>query len=240
MQTEFYFTIDGVQVRGKSDQTILLAAQSAGLYIPNLCAMPGISPWGSCRVCTVMVNGRPQSACTMPVSEGMVVESDTAELKDLRKSLVEMLLAEGNHFCMFCEKSGSCELQAMGYRLGVLSSRHTYMFNKLPVDASHPNVLLDFNRCILCARCVRASKELDGKHEFQFVNRGYKRRIGLNSAKNAAGTQIEATDKAVQACPVGCILTKRVGFKVPIGQRVYDKPTTATNEKTSPCGASER
>jgi [NiFe] hydrogenase diaphorase moiety small subunit len=151
-----------------------------------------------------------------------VVENDTADLKDLRASLVEMLFVEGNHFCMFCEKSGNCELQAMGYRLGILSPRHPYMFPERRVDASHPDVMLDFNRCILCARCIRASRELDGKNVFQFIHRGAHKRIGVAAANGAAGTNLAVTDKAAEACPVGCIVKKRVGFAVPVGQRLYD------------------
>jgi [NiFe] hydrogenase diaphorase moiety small subunit len=231
MNGEVNFTIDGVDVQGEQGQTILQAAALAGIYIPHLCAMKGLSPWGSCRVCTVMVNGRPQAACTMPISEGIVVESETAELKDLRASLVEMLFVEGNHFCMFCEKSGNCELQAMGYRLGILSPRHPYMFPTRRLDASHPDVMLDFNRCIQCARCIRASQELDGKHVFQFIGRGAHKRIGLNASGGAAGTNLNAVDKAVEVCPVGCIVKKRVGFVVPIGQRRYDsKPIGAEIE----------
>jgi len=220
--TAITFTIDGKEIQGEQGQTILQAAARAGIYVPHLCAMKGLSPWGSCRVCTVLVNGRPQAACTMPISEGMVVENDTEELKDLRSSLVEMLLVEGNHFCMFCEKSGNCELQAMGYRLGILAPRHPYLFPARPVDASHPDVMLDHNRCILCARCIRASKELDGKQVFGFVRRGHHKHIGVDAATGAGGTKLSATDKAAEACPVGCIVKKRVGFAVPVGQRLYD------------------
>jgi [NiFe] hydrogenase diaphorase moiety small subunit len=216
-------TIDGKEVKAEQGQTILQAAALASIYIPHLCAMKGLSPWGSCRVCTVLVNGRPQAACTMPVADGMIVENDTADLKDLRSNLVEMLFVEGNHYCMFCEKSGNCELQAMAYRLGILSPRHPYMFPTREVDASHPDVMLDHNRCILCARCVRASKELDGKNVFQFVGRGAHKRIGVDAAGGAGGTNLSAIDKAAEACPVGCIIKKRVGFAVPVGRRLYDQ-----------------
>jgi [NiFe] hydrogenase diaphorase moiety small subunit len=222
------FTIDGKEVQAKPGQTILQAAALAGIYIPHLCAMKGLTPWGSCRVCTVLVNGRPQAACTMPATDGMIVENDTDELKDLRSNLVEMLFVEGNHYCMFCEKSGNCELQALAYRLGVLVPRHPYMFPSRKVDASHPDVMLDFNRCVLCARCIRASKELDGKNVFQFVHRGAHKRIGVDAAGGAGATHLTGADKAVEACPVGCIVKKRVGFAVPIGQRLYDKQPIGT------------
>ncbi len=223
MAEKVTFTIDGKDVQGEQGQTILQAASLSGIYIPHLCAMKGLTPWGSCRVCTVLVNGRPQAACTMPIAEGMVVENETVELKDLRSSLVEMLFVEGNHYCMFCEKSGNCELQATAYRMGILTPRHPYMFPSREVDASHPDVMLDYNRCILCARCIRASQEQDGKHVFQFIGRGAHKRLGVNAATGAGGTNLSVTDKAAESCPVGCIVKKRVGFAVPVGQRMYDQ-----------------
>jgi [NiFe] hydrogenase diaphorase moiety small subunit len=222
MSAKVAFTIDGKDVQGEPGQTILQAAALSGIYIPHLCARKGLSPWGSCRVCTVLVNGRPQAACTMPIADGMVVENETADLKDLRSSLVEMLFVEGNHYCMFCERSGNCELQATAYRMGILSPRHPYMFPSRKLDASHPDVMMDFNRCILCARCIRASQEQDGKHVFQFIHRGAHKRIGVNAAAGAGGTNLAVGDKAAESCPVGCIVKKRIGFAVPVGQRLYD------------------
>ena len=222
MSDKITFTIDGVEVTAQKGQTIMQAADEAGIYIPRLCTMKDLAPGGSCRVCTVHINGRPQAACTHPVGEGMVVENDTAELKEIRKALVEMLFVEGNHFCMFCEKSGNCELQAMAYRFGIASPRYPYMFPKRDVDATHPDVFIDRNRCILCGRCVRASRDLDGKNVFQFVNRGHETEIAVNAEANLKDTELSVVDKAVEVCPVGAILKKRVGFAVPVGERLYD------------------
>jgi [NiFe] hydrogenase diaphorase moiety small subunit len=169
-----------------------------------------------------MVNGRPAAACTTPVADGMVVENDTEPLREFRKMTIEMLLVEGNHFCMFCEKSGHCELQAMGYRFAVTAPRFPYLWPERTTDASHPDILIDHNRCILCGRCVRTSRDLDGKHVFDFVERGSKKQIGVNSAARLAGTDADMTDQAIDACPVGALLRKRVGFETPIGQRLYD------------------
>jgi [NiFe] hydrogenase diaphorase moiety small subunit len=169
-----------------------------------------------------MVNGRPQAACTFPAAEGMVVENETEELFNIRRAIVEMLFVEGNHFCMFCEKSGNCELQAMAYRLGITTPRYPYLFPQRTVDASHPDVLIDHNRCILCGRCVRASRDLDGKNVFQFVKRGHETRIAVNAEARLADTNLSVVDKAVDSCPVGAILKKRVGFEMPVGERRYD------------------
>ncbi len=222
MSDTLTFFLDGAEVEAKPGQTILQAADEAGVYIPRLCHRPELHPAGHCRVCTVTVNGRPQAACSFPVSAGLVVESETEEIIAWRKRLVEMLFVEGNHYCMFCEKSGNCELQAMAYRLGILAPRYPYLFPVRDVDASHPDILLDRNRCILCSRCERASKQLDGKNVFQFVGRGHATRIQVNADAKLQGTDLAVVDKAAEICPVGCILKKRVGFAVPVGKRLYD------------------
>ena len=216
------FTIDEKTVTAEPGQTILEAAEAAGIYIPRLCHRPELHVHGSCRMCTVRVNGRPQAACTQPVSPGMVVEAETEELNNVRKALVEMLFVEGNHICPFCEKSGNCELQALGYRLGVAAPRYPFLFPDREVDASHPMILVDHNRCVLCGRCVRASRDLDGKSVFEFLGRGINKKVGVNSSAHLGGTNIDVADKAVELCPVGAILKKRVGYRVPVGQRSYD------------------
>jgi [NiFe] hydrogenase diaphorase moiety small subunit len=222
MGDKISFAIDGVTVEGAPGQTILEAADQAGIYIPRLCKMKGMMPFGSCRVCTVLVNGRPQSACTQPIASNMIVENNIDKLTSFRRSIIEMLFVEGNHFCMFCEKSGNCELQAMAYRLGITAPRYPYMFPKREVDASHPDVMLDRNRCILCGRCVLTSKTVDGKNVFQFIGRGANKRLAVNAEVKLADTDLKVADKAAEVCPVGCIIKKRVGYAVPIGERKYD------------------
>ena len=231
-------TIDGREIEAKPGQKVIEAADEAGIYVPRLCHKPGLEPHGSCRVCTVMVNGRPASACTQPVSDGMVVENETEELKNFRKSIVEMLFVEGNHFCMFCEKSGNCELQAMGYRLGLTAPEYPYLWPKREVDASHPDILIDHNRCILCARCVRASRDLDRKQVFGFVNRGREKRLAVNAEARLKDTNADVTDEALDVCPVGALLRKRVGYVVPVGQRKYDQEPIGTDiENPTPAEA---
>ncbi len=234
MSENMTFTIDGVEVEGQPGQTIMEAADAAGMYIPRLCAHKDLVPHGSCRVCTVKVNGRPQAACTQPCTEGMIVESETEEVKAVRKSLIEMLFVEGNHFCMFCEKSGNCELQALAYRFGVTAPKYPYLFpDDRHVDASHPDIFVDHNRCVLCGRCVRASRDVDGKSVFEFVGRGAGKRVAVNSRARLKDTDADVTDKALDVCPVGALLRKHVGYAVPVGDRLYDeKPIGSDIEAT--------
>ena len=218
------FVLDGKDIPFTPGQTVLQAALASGTYIPHLCSHPEFKPHGSCRVCTVKVSGHTAASCTLPASEELVVESETAEIQELRRGLVQLLFVEGNHFCPSCEKSGGCTLQAVGYFLEVLSPHFAQLFPDRPVDASHPDLLLDFNRCILCELCVRASSEIDNKHVFALSGRGIDKHLIVSSESGRLkDTSIAATDTAVDVCPVGVILKKRRGFAVPIGQRKYDK-----------------
>jgi [NiFe] hydrogenase diaphorase moiety small subunit len=228
------FTIDGVEIKARIGQTILGAALENGIYIPHLCYHPCVPPHASCRVCTVKANGRYVAACTTPAEKGMEVINDTdPELKDFRKSVIEMLFVEGNHYCMFCERSGNCELQAVAYRLGILAPRYPYIFPDRSVDSSHPDILLDRNRCIQCGRCVQTSRDLDGKHVFELIGRGLRTSLGIDAPNKLADTDLAHTDRAVTVCPVGAINVKGTAFRVPIGQRLYDRePIGSEIEKT--------
>jgi len=224
------FILDGETITAEPGQTILKAAEAAGTYIPRLCAYKDLIPHGSCRVCSVRVNGRIQASCVQTVSEGSVVESETPEIAEYRRNIIDLLFVEGNHFCMFCEKSGHCELQGLAYRFGITAPKYQYLYPKRDIDLSHPEVYLDHNRCILCGRCVRVSQELDHKNVFQFVGRGFRKRLQVNGDA-LAGTDLRVTDAVVAACPVGALMKKRVGYAVPVGQRPFDhKPIGAEVE----------
>jgi len=230
------FQLDGAAIGFEPGQTIMQAALAAGHYIPHLCYHPEFKPHGSCKLCTVKVNGRTLASCTMPAEAGLEVESNTDELNALRRTLVQMLFAEGNHFCPSCEKSGNCVLQALGYDLEVHSTGFRHQYPDRPVDASHPEVLLDFNRCILCELCVHASAEVDGKDVFALAGRGIEKHLIVNAESGQlADTRFSVNDKAMAVCPVGVILRKEVGFSQPIGMRRYDaRPISAQALEDAP------
>jgi len=235
MSSTVKIKIDGREIEARTGQTIMEVADAAGIYIPRLCSHPDLKPIGSCRICTVLVDGRPQASCVKPIMDGMVIESDTPALLQHRKNIIDMMFVEGNHFCMFCEKSGNCELQALAYRFGITAPQYPFQFPEKDVDATHPDIMLDHNRCVMCARCVRASQELDGKNVFQSIGRGFSRKIGVNGERFLSDTDMDASDRAADICPVGCIIRKRVGFEKPIGQRLYDKtPIGAEVEEVKP------
>ncbi len=216
------FTIDGVKCMAREGTSIIDAARQNDIYIPSLCNLEGVPPKGACRTCSVKVNGKLMTACTTKISPGMDIENNTTELNDLRKSIIEMLFVEGNHLCPSCEKSGDCELQALGYRYTMTVPRYPYFFPKRNIDASHPRIVKDHNRCILCKRCVRAVKDEKGRSIFAFMDRGFETRIYLDPDLAGQLTE-ELARKAADVCPVGAILLRGEGFKIPIGQRKYDK-----------------
>jgi [NiFe] hydrogenase diaphorase moiety small subunit len=216
------FTIDGKECMAQKDQYIVDAARENDVYIPTLCNIPGIKPQGSCRICTVKVRGRLMTSCTTPVQDGMEIESNTKEIESMRKMIVEMMFVSGNHFCPACEKSGSCELQALAYRYQMMVPRFPYSFPLKEVDGSSPLIIKDQNRCILCKRCIRGLKDNLGRSFFTFKNRGNKLTVVLDEEMGSEMTEAIA-EEAMACCPVGAILKKEKGFEVPIGNRKYDK-----------------
>ena len=222
MSEKIKFTIDGKECLAEPGQNVLDAARDNGVFIPYLCHVRGIKQAGSCRVCNVKIAGRTMTACTTPVASGMEVENDTAELRDLRMTIIEALFVEGNHFCPSCEKSGNCELQALAYRYQMMVPRFPYQFPQKEIDASNPKILIDRNRCILCKRCVRSFKDDNGRSLFAFKSRGHKLQISID--KECA---LEITDEKAQEimdiCPVGALIKKEKGFDQPIGSRKFDK-----------------
>lgn len=216
------FTIDGVKCMAEKDSYLVDAARENNIYIPTLCNLEGIPPKGACRICTVKVNGKLMTSCSTKISDGMEIENNTPALNDLRKSIVEMLFVEGNHLCPACEKSGDCELQALAYRYSMAVPRYPFQFPKRNIDSTHPKIIKDHNRCILCKRCIRAIKDKDGKSIFAFLNRGHNTKIYVDPdlAENLTD---ELADKAVEVCPVGAIMRRDEGFSKPIGQRKYDR-----------------
>lgn len=219
--SEIKFKIDGKEITASAGQTIIDAAAENGIYIPNLCHIKGEHPAGSCRICTVKVNGRNMASCTTPVTRGMEVENNTPELKDLRLALIELLFVEGNHFCPSCEKGGDCELQALGYKYHMMVPRFPYAFPPKQIDATSPKLFLERNRCIMCKRCIRTIK-VEGKNVFAFRKRGAALEINIDHDLSAKMNDAEAK-AAMDVCPVGAILKKEIGFERAIGTRKYDK-----------------
>jgi [NiFe] hydrogenase diaphorase moiety small subunit len=224
------FKIDGKECMAEAGKYIVDAAADNGIYIPTLCNMKGVKPKGACRICSVRINGRLMTSCTTPVTDGMEIESNSTDIQDLRKSIIELLFVSGNHFCPACEKSGNCELQALAYRYQMMVPRYPYEFPTKPVDASSPRIIKDQNRCIFCKRCIKTIKDENGRSYFVFRNRGHKLEVVLDEEM---GKTIDSATAhlAMENCPVGSILVKEKGFDTPIGKRKFDKEPIGSDIK---------
>jgi bidirectional [NiFe] hydrogenase diaphorase subunit len=202
------FTIDGRLVSAREGETILQVAREAGVRIPTLCQQDGLSLPGACRLCLVEVAGgnRLMASCVTAPAEGMEVHTDTPRLREYRKLIVELLLAERNHVCSVCVADGHCELQELAARLGVDHVRLEYLYPRLPVDVSHERFGIDHNRCIMCTRCVRVCDEVEGAHTWDVAGRGVAARIiaDLNTPWGESQT-CTSCGKCVQICPTGAL-----------------------------------
>ena len=217
------FKLDGIDIPFEDGETVMDAALRAGEYIPHLCHNPDFPPHGSCRVCVVDVNGRHVCSCTLPAAENMDVDNSSDAIMDKRRTLLQMLFVEGNHFCPSCEKTGNCQLQGVAYYLDMHDNHFPHFFANREMDASHPDILIDHNRCIFCNLCVRASQEKDNKNVFAISGRGINKRLIINSKSGQLiDSDIDINDCATHICPTGAILIKRTAYQVPIGQRIYD------------------
>lgn len=223
------FTIDGVTVQTQEGQSLIAACDAAGLYIPRLCYHPDLRPAGNCRVCTCRIDGHQAAACVTPVRDGMVVENDTPQLNADRLALIEMMFVEGNHPCPYCVASGDCELQALGYRLGMTAPVYPFFWPRHEIDATHPDIFLDRERCIACSRCIEASRMPDGKSVFSYEGRGIAMHLHVDGWGGLGATQMAAIDKAAHVCPVACIVIRRDGYRIPNGQRRFDKTPIGTD-----------
>ncbi|MCX7682506.1 MAG: molybdopterin-dependent oxidoreductase [Anaerolineae bacterium] len=212
--SEVHLTINGLQVTAQSGQTILEAARAAGIDIPTLCHHPMLSNHGACRMCLVEVKGMRtlQTACTCPVAEGMEVQTETDEINECRKFSLELLFSERNHYCMFCQVSGDCELQALAYRYGLDHWRYPRPYEKMAVDASDPYIIMEPNRCILCTRCIRACAEIVANHTLGLRERGSATMVMADLDVPLGQSSCVECGVCLQVCPTGALIDARSAY----------------------------
>ncbi|MHB1558997.1 MAG: bidirectional hydrogenase complex protein HoxU [Isosphaeraceae bacterium] len=203
--------INDTLVSAREDQTILEAARDHGITIPTLCHLDGLTDVGACRLCLVevaTVDGGTKllPSCVTQVVKEMVVHTDTSRLRQYRRMIVELAMAERNHVCSVCVANNHCELQDMAVAVGVDHIRYDYLNPSCSVDLSHERYGVDHNRCILCTRCVRVCDEVEGAHTWDVSGRGTLARV-ITDMNQPWGTSDTCTScgKCVMACPTGAL-----------------------------------
>jgi formate dehydrogenase major subunit len=204
-------TIDDKKVEVPAGTTVLNAARKAGVEIPTLCDHPQLTPYGGCRLCLVEVEGARtlQPSCTMPVADNMVVHTDSAKIREARKFVLSMIFSERNHFCPYCQVSGGdCELQNAAYAEGMTHWPLQPNWQPYPVDASHPFIIIEHNRCILCRRCVRACGELVGNFTLGIEERGANSKLIADLGTPLGESTCIGCGTCVQVCPTGAMIDR--------------------------------
>ncbi len=206
------FTIDGHQLKAPAGTLLINAAKEAGIAIPSFCYYDGLSLQAACRMCLVEIEKTPklQVACTMPIAEGMVVHTDSEQVRKARKGMLEFLLTNHPLDCPVCDKGGECELQDMVFRYGAGESR--YLETKVHVDEKQwsPIVFYDAPRCILCYRCVRICGEGLGVGALGIANRGAASEIVPNRGDHL---ECDECGACIDICPVGALTSGTYRYK---------------------------
>ncbi len=221
-------TIDGAPVTVPAGTSIMRAAMEMGTEIPKLCATDMLEPFGSCRLCLVEIEGRngTPASCTTPVAPGMVVKTQTARLKALRKGVMELYISDHPLDCLTCAANGNCELQTQAGAVGLREVRYGYKgANHLDdqKDLSNPYFAYDPSKCIVCNRCVRACEEVQGTFALTIDGRGFASRVSPGQAQPFMDSECVSCGACVQACPTATLIEKNV---VAIGQPEHSAVTT--------------
>ncbi|MDD5711573.1 MAG: molybdopterin-dependent oxidoreductase [Smithellaceae bacterium] len=229
-------TINGSEFSSPVGTTVLQAAKQAEIDIPTLCDHPALAPIGACRICVVEVKGQRnlQTACSYPISEGMEIETESPRVVKARKLVLDMLFSERNHFCMFCEASGDCELQTLGYRYGLDHWLYPTYTKPFPIDATQKFFLMEHNRCILCQRCSRACGELVANHTLGLRQRGTDTMIHADTYLPWGESTCITCGTCLQSCPTGAIIERRSSFTGRSGQT--EKTASTCSQCSIGCG----
>jgi len=213
-------TINGQSIQAEPGVSVLQAARQNGIQIPTLCDHPNLTPYGGCRLCVVEVKGLrvPMASCTLPVSQGMVVETETPGLRQSRQVILSLLFSERNHFCPFCQVSGTavtsdCELQQAAYHQDMTHWPMQPQWNNYAVDTTHPYFILDNNRCILCRRCVRACAEMSGNFTLGVEERGAASVVVADANLPLGQSSCISCGSCVQVCPTGALIERSSAYQ---------------------------
>ena len=212
--------IDGTKVQVEEGKTILEAARKANIDIPTLCYLKGINEMGDCRMCIVEVEGRKgfATSCIQKAEEGMVVHTHTPAVLEARRMVLDLIISNHDKECLTCTRSGNCELQKLAIKFNVLGIEYEGERTKHQIDDKSPAIVRDFNKCILCRRCVGACKNVQGIGAIDCINRGFESCVSTAGDHSLADVDCTYCGQCIEACPTGALHekddTKKVWLKL--------------------------
>ncbi len=212
---EVQLTIDGREISVEEGTTVFRAAKEAGIKIPHLCYREDLPPTTGCRLCVVEVAGSRTlvASCAYPVAHKMIVQTNTKRVQDARKQVIEFLLSDHPYDCMTCEKGGSCKLEKYAYEYGIRKPRFEGAKHNYPVRALNPFFERDYNKCILCARCVTVMHEVQYCEAVDQTGRGFDTKLAAAFDRNMRETPCVFCGNCVSVCPVGALSEKPGRFE---------------------------
>ncbi|MGN1300770.1 MAG: NADH-dependent [FeFe] hydrogenase, group A6 [Clostridia bacterium] len=208
--------IDGKDISVKEGSTILEAARQANIDIPTLCYLKGINQIGDCRMCIVEIEGRKgfATSCIQRAEEGMVVHTHTPAVLEARRMVLDLIISNHAKDCLTCTRNGNCELQALAIKFNVLSIDYEGERTKHKVDDKSPSIVRDFNKCVLCRRCVGACKNVQNIGAIDCINRGFESCISTAGDNSLADVDCTYCGQCIEACPTGALHEKDDTAKV--------------------------
>jgi NADP-reducing hydrogenase subunit HndD len=204
---EITATMDGRQVKASEGMTILEAAQENGIDIPTLCYHQDLTPLGACRVCVVEVEGSRTlvGSCHTPITDGMVIHTNSDKVLAARRMIVELLLASHCGSCFMCDKANICELRQIAADLEVGLPRFQMRKNFYPLEDVSPYIVRDLTKCIMCRRCVRACREIAGHNVFAVAYRGHDAKVVVDCDQPIDKEFCRDCDACISVCPTGAL-----------------------------------
>lgn len=225
METNKTLTLNGREVEINDERNLLELIRGAGIDLPTFCYHSKLSIYGACRLCIVDVEGRGvMASCSTKPAPGMVVRTDTKEIREMRKINVELLLANHKRECPSCSRSSNCSLQDLARRLGVEDIRYKQRKEYVPVDKSSLSLERDPNKCVLCGDCVRVCSEFQGIGAIGFVDRGSSARVAPAFDKNLGEVECVNCGQCAAVCPTGAIVPRQ--NRDDVWEAIYNKNKT--------------
>lgn len=210
MEEYISLTIDGIVVKAKKDTTILEAAKQAGIDIPTLCFLKEINEVGDCRMCIVEVEGRRgfATSCIQKVEEGMIIHTHTPSVMEARHTILDLIVSNHSKDCLTCTRSGNCELQELCVKFNIQNIEFEGERTEHQIDDVSPSIVRDFNKCILCRRCVATCKNVQKVGAIDCINRGFDSCISTVGEKSLNDVNCTFCGQCIQACPTGALHEK--------------------------------